>query len=530
MHSFRGGIDDLQRKILEIITPITGYLGLIAFSCQRMVDLSGFLSYRNVPGVNPGVQPSPAVHPGARYYVARESSMSDNLKITLTEEEMPHAWYNIQPDLPEPLAPPLNPRTGQPVKPEELAVIFPMEIIRQEMSQERWIEIPGPVREVYNLWRPTPLRRAKNLEAALRTPARIYYKDESVSPAGSHKPNTAVAQAYYNKMEGLRRLATETGAGQWGSALAFACKLFGLACTVYMVKVSYHQKPFRKSLMHIWGSEVFPSPSDRTRSGQAILAENPGSNGSLGIAISEAVEDAATKDDTNYSLGSVLNHVVLHQTVIGLETRKQLEIAGEKPDVLVACVGGGSNFGGFTFPFVSDKLSGRLDCDIVAVEPTSCPTLTKGLYRYDFGDTAGLTPLLLMHTLGHTFEPPGIHSGGLRYHGDSPLVSLLVEKKVVRPVAYPQNPCFEAAVLFANTEGTIPAPETSHAIRAAIDEALKCRETKEEKCIVFNFSGHGHFDLNAYDAYLEGKLEDYEYPEEKIRDALQRLPKFPTGI
>ncbi len=456
--------------------------------------------------------------------------MADKFRIVLGQDELPQAWYNIQPDLPEPLAPPLNPQTGEPVQPQELAVIFPMEVIKQEVSQERWIEIPDAVRDVYGLWRPTPLRRARNLEKALGTPARIYYKDESVSPPGSHKPNTAVAQAYYNKQEGITRLATETGAGQWGSALTFACKLFGLTCTVYMVKVSYFQKPFRKSLMHIWGGEVFPSPSERTQSGQAILAANPDSNGSLGIAISEAVEDAATKEDTNYSLGSVLNHVILHQTVIGLETRKQLQLAGETPDVLVGCVGGGSNFGGFAFPFIPDKLSGKSDYEVIAVEPSSCPTLTKGLYCYDYGDTAGLTPLLLMHTLGHSFEPPGIHAGGLRYHGDSPLVSKLVKLNIVKPVAYPQNPCFEAAVLFANSEGVVPAPETSHAIRAVIDEALKCKETRQEKCIVFNFSGHGHFDLNSYDAYLEGRLEDYEYPEEKIKNALEQLPKFPTGI
>lgn len=456
--------------------------------------------------------------------------MSDNFSIHLSASELPTAWYNIQPDLPKPLAPPLNPKTGKPIQPQDLAVIFPMELIKQEVSQERWIEIPDEVKDVYQLWRPTPLRRARNLEKALQTPARIYYKDESVSPPGSHKPNTAVAQAYYNKKEGIERLATETGAGQWGSALSFACKLMGLQCTVYMVKVSYYQKPFRKSLMHIWGGEVYPSPSDRTESGRMILAKNPNTNGSLGMAISEAVEDAASHENTNYSLGSVLNHVLLHQTVLGLETKKQLELAGEKPDVLIGCVGGGSNFGGLCFPFVADKLSGKLDCEIIGVEPTCCPTLTKGLYEYDYGDTVGHTPLLLMHTLGHTFEPPGIHAGGLRYHGDSPLLSLLVHEKVVKAAAYPQNPCFEAAVLFANTQGIVPAPETSHAIRAAIDEALKCKETKQEKCIVFNFSGHGHFDLNSYDAYLEGKLEDYEYPDEKIRQALELLPKFPTGI
>jgi tryptophan synthase beta chain len=456
--------------------------------------------------------------------------MSKNSQIILSQSELPQAWYNIQPDLPEPLAPPLHPATGQPISPQDLTPIFPMELIKQEVSQERWIEIPDEVKDVYGLWRPTPLIRAENLEKALGTPARIYFKNESVSAAGSHKPNTAIAQAYYNKQAGITRLATETGAGQWGSALSFACKIFGLECMVYMVKVSYHQKPFRKSLMHIWGGEVCASPSDRTQSGRKILAENPDTNGSLGMAISEAVEDAATRSDTNYALGSVLNHVMLHQTVIGLETKKQLEIAGEKPDVLIACVGGGSNFAGFSFPFIPDKLSGKLDCDFIAVEPSSCPTLTKGLYTYDYGDVAGLTPLLLMHTLGHTFEPPGIHAGGLRYHGDSPLVSLLVKNKVVLPRAYPQNPCFEAAILFANTEGIIPAPESSHAIRAAIDEALKCKETGKGKCIVFNLSGHGHFDLNAYDAYLENKLQDYEYPDEKIAEALTRLPKFPTGI
>ncbi len=454
----------------------------------------------------------------------------EDIKITLSEKDLPEAWYNIIPRLPEPPAPPLNPQTGKPIQPEELAAIFPQSLIAQEMSPEPWIEIPEEVREVYRLWRPTPLCRARNLEKALGTPARIYYKNESVSPPGSHKPNTAVAQAYYNKKEGIRRLATETGAGQWGSALSFACKLFGLECTVYMVKVSYEQKPFRKSLMHIWGAEVYPSPTERTQSGRKILEENPESTGSLGIAISEAVEDAATHEDTNYALGSVLNHVLLHQTVIGLEVQKQLALAEEKPDVLIGCVGGGSNFAGFAFPFIGDILEGKLQAEVIAVEPTSCPTLTKGLYRYDFGDTAGLTPLLLMHTLGHSFEPPAIHAGGLRYHGDAPLLCQLVKDGVVKPRAYPQNPCFEAAVLFARTEGIVPAPETSHAIRAAIDEALKCKETGEEKVIVFNFSGHGHFDLASYDAYLAGQLEDYEYPEEKIREALERLPKFPTGL
>ncbi|MBX6422605.1 TrpB-like pyridoxal phosphate-dependent enzyme [Thermosulfurimonas sp. F29] len=455
--------------------------------------------------------------------------MSSETRVILSERDLPEAWFNIIPRLPSPPAPPLDPRTGEPVRPEDLERIFPRALIEQEMSTEPWIEIPEEVRKVYRLWRPTPLRRARNLEKALKTPARIYYKDESVSPPGSHKPNTAVAQAYYNRREGIRRLATETGAGQWGSALAFACRLFGLECTVYMVRVSYEQKPYRRTLMHLWGAEVHPSPTERTEAGRRILSENPNTPGSLGIAISEAVEDAATHRDTNYALGSVLNHVLLHQTVIGLETRKQLEILGEKPDVLIACVGGGSNFGGFTFPFIGEILEGRLSAEVLAVEPASCPTLTKGVYTYDYGDTAGLTPLLLMHTLGHTFEPPGIHAGGLRYHGDAPLVCQLVKEGLVRARAYPQTACFEAAVLFARTEGIVPAPETGHAIRAAIDEALRCRETGEEKVIVFNFSGHGHFDLAAYQAYLEGRLEDYEYPEEKIREALERVPRFEPG-
>ncbi|WP_297058903.1 TrpB-like pyridoxal phosphate-dependent enzyme [Thermosulfurimonas sp.] len=456
--------------------------------------------------------------------------MSPENKVLLPEKELPEAWFNIIPRLPEPPAPPLDPRTGRPVNPEDLLRIFPRALMEQEMSQEPWIEIPEEVRRVYRLWRPTPLRRARALEEALKTPARIYYKDESVSPPGSHKPNTAVAQAYYNKKEGIRRLATETGAGQWGSALSLACRLFDLECTVYMVRVSYEQKPYRRTLMHLWGAQVFPSPTERTEAGRRIRAENPETPGSLGIAISEAVEDAATHEDTNYALGSVLNHVLLHQTVIGLETQKQLALLEEKPDILIACVGGGSNFGGFTFPFIGEILEGRLSAEVIAVEPASCPTLTKGVYTYDYGDTAGLTPLLLMYTLGHTFEPPGIHAGGLRYHGDAPLVCQLVKAGIVKPRAYPQTACFEAAVLFARTEGIIPAPETSHAIRAAVDEALRCRETGEERVIVFNFSGHGHFDLAAYEAYLEGRLEDYEYPEEKIREALRHLPKFPTGI
>ena len=456
--------------------------------------------------------------------------MNDSFKIQLDEKQMPSAWYNILPELPAPLAPPLHPATGRPVTPDDLKPIFPDAIIAQEMSQEPWIEIPGPVREIYKLWRPSPLHRARNLEKALKTPARIYYKNEGVSPPGSHKPNTAVAQAYYNKMAGVKRLATETGAGQWGSALSFACGLFGMKCTVYMVKVSYNQKPYRKILMQVWGGEVYPSPTDRTNVGRAVLAKSPDSKGSLGMAISEAVEDAATHEDTNYALGSVLNHVLLHQTVIGLETKRQLELAEDKADIVIGCVGGGSNFGGMAVPFASDNIKGKESVEIIGIEPTSCPTLTKGQFRYDFGDTAGMTPLLLMYTLGHGFEPPGIHAGGLRYHGDAPILCNLVRSGLVKARAYPQNPVFEAALLFARTEGIVPAPETSHAIRAVVDEAIKCKETGEEKCIVCCFSGHGHFDLAAYDDYMAGRLVDYEYPEEMIAEALKDLPKFPTGI
>jgi len=443
-------------------------------------------------------------------------------KITLSEKEMPRQWYNVIPDLPEQLPPPIHPATGKPIGPQDLAPIFPMELIKQEVSPERWIDIPDEVIDVLKIWRPTPLHRALRLEKALKTNCRIYYKNESVSPPGSHKPNTAVAQVYYNKKEGVRRLCTETGAGQWGSALAFACKFFGLECTVYMVKVSYEQKPYRRLLMQTWGAKVHPSPTNLTKSGQSILEKDPNSPGSLGIAISEAVEDAATHEDAKYSLGSVLNHVILHQTIIGLETKKQLELIKEKPDILIGCVGGGSNFSGFVFPFVPDKLKGK-DIKMIAVEPTACPTLTKGLYLYDFGDTAGLTPLLKMYTLGHSFVPPGIHAGGLRYHGDAPLLCLLVKNKVIEAVAYPQNPVFEAAVLFAQTEGYIPAPETAHAIKCAIDEAKK----NNNKCIVFNFSGHGYFDLSSYDSYFSKKLEDYAYPEEKIKEAISKIPKVP---
>ncbi len=444
--------------------------------------------------------------------------MSDTVAI-------PKQWYNVMADLPSAPAPPLHPGTHKPLGPDDLAPIFPMSLIEQEMSPQRWIDIPDEIRDIYSLWRPTPLRRARRLEAFLDTPAMILYKNEGVSPAGSHKPNTAVAQVYYNKKAGMRRIATETGAGQWGSALAMACNMFGLECTVYMVKVSYHQKPYRRSLMRLWGGEVIASPSDRTNAGRSILAEHPDSLGSLGIAISEAVEDAATHADTNYSLGSVLNHVLLHQTVIGLELKEQLAALGISPDVLIGCVGGGSNFGGFAFPFVADKAAGR-KIRMVAVEPHACPTLTKGIYAYDFGDTAKLTPLVKMFTLGHDFVPSGIHAGGLRYHGESPLVSQLFNEKVIEAVAYHQRPVFEAAVAFARTEGIVPAPESAHAIRSAIDEALRCKAEKKREVIVFNLSGHGHFDMAAYDAYLDGKLEDYEHPEESIRSALEKLPKI----
>ena len=441
-------------------------------------------------------------------------------RVDLPQSEIPASWYNVLADLPKPLPPPLHPGTGQPLKPEDLAPIFPMALIEQEMSSERWIPIPEEVRALYKIWRPTPLIRAVRLEKALKTSCRIYFKNESVSPAGSHKLNTALAQAYYNKKEGVRRLSTETGAGQWGSSMAFACELFGLACTVYMVKSSYYQKPYRRSLMHIWGAEVFPSPSDRTQAGRAILAANPETPGSLGIAISEAVEDAATHNDTKYTLGSVLNHVILHQSVIGLETKRQLELIGETPDMLIACVGGGSNFGGFCLPFLPEKLANP-NLRMVAVEPSACPSLTKGVYAYDYGDTAKLAPLVKMYTLGHTFVPEGIHAGGLRYHGTAPIVAHLANLGVIESRAYTQNAVFEGALQFARTEGFIPAPETAHAIRAAIDEARK----DDGKCIVFNYSGHGHFDMSAYDAHLAGDLEDYEHPEEKIAEALHHLPK-----
>ena len=444
-------------------------------------------------------------------------------KILLQEADIPTHWYNVMADMPNPPAPPLGP-DGNPVGPDALAAIFPQALIEQEMSGERWIPIPDEIREALQLWRPSPLYRARRLEQALNTPARIYYKNEAVSPAGSHKPNTAVAQAYYNKQAGIKRLTTETGAGQWGCSLALAGQMFGLEVEVYMVKVSYQQKPYRRSMMQTWGANVFASPTDRTNSGRQILAQNPDSNGSLGIAISEAVELAAGRADTNYSLGSVLNHVLLHQTVIGEEAKKQLEMVGDYPDMIFAPCGGGSNFGGIAFPFFADKAAGK-DVKLVAVEPTSCPTLTKGVYAYDFGDAIGLTPLLKMYTLGHDFMPPGIHAGGLRYHGDSALVSQLHHEGLVDAVAVPQLETFEAGVLFARSEGIVPAPESTHAIAAAVREAKHCTETGEPKTLLFNLSGHGHFDMSSYDRYFAGELMDYDYPEEAIQESLKHLPK-----
>jgi tryptophan synthase beta chain len=446
-------------------------------------------------------------------------------KILLDESEIPTHWYNIVPELPEPPPPVLHPGTGQAIGPADLAPLFPMGLIVQEVSQEPWVEIPEEVRDIYRLWRPSPLFRANRLERTLDTPARIYYKYEGVSPAGSHKPNTAVAQAYYNKAEGIRRLTTETGAGQWGSSLAFACALFGLECTVYMVKASFHQKPYRRSMMQTYGAEVIPSPSEHTHAGRKVLAERPDSPGSLGIAISEAVEDAATHDDSHYALGSVLNHVLLHQTIIGQEAMKQMEKAGDYPDVVVGCVGGGSNFAGLAFPFVGEKLRHGKKTRILAVEPEACPSLTKGAYAYDFGDTVGLTPLVKMYTLGHSFVPPAIHAGGLRYHGDAPLLCQLVRDEVVAAEAHPQLRVFEAAVQFARAEGIIPAPESAHAIRSVVDEALRAREAGEKRVILFNLSGHGHFDMGAYDAFFAGQLQDYAYPQEAIEEALNHLPR-----
>ena len=450
--------------------------------------------------------------------------MSDTVKYLLSEADIPTHWYNVMADLPVPLPPPLNPGTGQPIGPDDLAPLFPMALIGQEVSAEREIEIPDQVRDIYKQWRPTPLFRARRLEAALDTPAKIYYKYEGVSPAGSHKPNTAVAQAYYNKAEGVKRLTTETGAGQWGSALAFAAALFDLQLDVYMVNVSFHQKPYRKALMEAFGARCIASPSDETASGRAILEQDPDSPGSLGIAISEAVEMAAQRDDTKYALGSVLNHVLMHQTVVGQEAIKQLEMAGDYPDVVVGCTGGGSNFAGIAFPFLGTKLRGGKDLRIVAVEPAACPSLTRGTLAYDFGDTGHLTPLVKMHTLGSTFIPPGFHAGGLRYHGMGPLVSHVLDLGLIEAVAYHQTECFAAGVQFARAEGVIPAPEANHAVKGAIDEALRCKQEGKSETILFNLCGHGHFDMQAYTDYFAGNLVDQTYDEAELAMALAGLP------
>ncbi len=451
--------------------------------------------------------------------------MTEPTKILLDESEIPTHWYNIIPDLPAPPPPVLHPGTLEPVGPDDLAPLFPMALILQEVSQDSYIEIPEEVRDIYRLWRPSPLYRARRLERDLDTPARLYYKYEGVSPAGSHKPNTAVAQAYYNAQAGVRKLTTETGAGQWGSALALACRMFGLECEVWQVAASYDQKPYRASMMRTWGAAVHSSPSEATNAGRAILEQDPDSPGSLGIAISEAVEVAATNEDVNYSLGSVLNHVLLHQTVIGQEASAQLAKAGEgTPDVVIGCTGGGSNFSGLSFPFIREKLAGNSDPTIKAVEPAACPSITKGEYRYDFGDAIGMTPLVKMHTLGHTFVPDPIHAGGLRYHGMAPLVSHLCELGIMEAEAIGQTECFEAAMRFARTEGIIPAPEPTHAIAGAIREAEQCRRSGEEKVILIALCGHGHFDMGAYDSYLAGELSDYEYPEEAVSAALEKVP------
>jgi tryptophan synthase beta chain len=447
-------------------------------------------------------------------------------KFLLPESAIPERWYNIQADLPNAPQPILHPGTGEPIGPEDLAPLFPMELIGQEVSQDAEIGIPEAIRDVYRLWRPTPLYRAHRLEQALGTKSRIFYKYEGVSPAGSHKPNTAVAQAYYVKQEGRTRISTETGAGQWGSALALACRLFELECKVYMVKVSYEQKPYRRSMMQTWGAEVVPSPSEDTQAGRAILEETPDTPGSLGIAISEAVEDAATREDTAYSLGSVLNHVLMHQTVIGQEALAQMEQAGAFPDLIAGCVGGGSNFAGLSFPFLREKIAGR-EIDVLACEPEACPTLTRGPFAYDFGDTSQLTPLVPMHTLGHDFVPAGIHAGGLRYHGVAPLISQLVLDGLVRAEAYPQTEVFASAVQFARSEGIIAAPEAAHAIHGVVRAAIAADEEGRELTILFNLSGHGHFDLGAYDAYFSGKLEDFALPDAEIERALQAIEPLP---
>ena len=450
--------------------------------------------------------------------------MAEPTKILLDESEMPTQWYNIIPDLPSPPPPPLHPGTHEPIGPDDLAPLFPMALIEQEVTGQSYVDIPGEVLDVYRLWRPSPLYRAHRLEKLLDTPARIYYKYEGVSPAGSHKPNTSVPQAFYNAAQGVKKLTTETGAGQWGSALAFATAQYGMECEVWQVRASYDQKPYRKTMMQVWGATVHPSPSDLTEAGRAILAKDPDSPGSLGIAISEAVEAAVGDPDTKYALGSVLNHVLLHQTIIGEEALLQLAKVGETPDLLVGCTGGGSNFGGLSFPFLREKMAGRMNPTIRCVEPAACPSLTKGEYRYDFGDTMGMTPLVKMHTLGHDFIPDPIHAGGLRYHGMSPLVSHIYEQGLVEAEAIHQNECFESAVMFAKTEGIVPAPEPTHAIAAAIREAKRAKETGEETVILTALCGHGHFDLKSYEAFLAGELIDYDYPEEKVRAAMANVP------
>ncbi len=450
--------------------------------------------------------------------------MSDYVKITLEESQIPTQWYNIIPDLPEPPPPVLHPGTHQPIGPDDLAPLFPMALILQEVSQDSYIDIPGAVLDIYRKWRPSPLYRARGLEKLLDTPAKIFYKYEGVSPAGSHKPNTAVPQAYYNAQEGVTKLTTETGAGQWGSALAYACAQFGLECEVWQVRISFDQKPYRKAMMETWGATVHPSPSTITEAGRKILEGDPDSPGSLGIAISEAVEMAVADPDTKYSLGSVLNHVLLHQTVIGEEALLQLAKVGETPDLLVGCTGGGSNFSGLSFPFLREKLAGKMNPTIRCVEPASCPSLTKGEYRYDFGDAMGMTPLVKMHTLGHDFVPDPIHAGGLRYHGMSPLVSHIYELGLIEAISIHQTECFDAGVKFARSEGIIPAPEPTHAIAATIREALRCKETGEEKVILTAMCGHGHFDMKAYESYFAGKLTDYDYPEDKVAAAMQNVP------
>ncbi len=450
--------------------------------------------------------------------------MTDKVKYLLDEGDLPKFWYNIAADLPSPLPAVLHPGILQPIGPDDLAPLFPMALIMQEVSTEREIEIPQPVRDIYRQWRPSPLYRARRLEKALETPAKIYYKYEGVSPAGSHKPNTAVPQAFYNKEAGVKKITTETGAGQWGSSLAFAGSLFGLEIQVFMVKVSYNQKPYRRALMETYGATCIASPSNQTQSGRAILAANPNSNGSLGIAISEAVEIAAQRDDTKYALGSVLNHVLLHQTIVGIEAMKQLEMAGDDPDVIVGCTGGGSNFAGIVFPFLGQQLRGGKKRRIVAIEPAACPSLTRGQYAYDFGDTGHLTPLVKMHTLGSTFVPPGFHAGGLRYHGMAPLVSHVKELGLIEAKAYHQIACFEAGVQFAKAEGILPAPEANHAVRGAIDEALRCKAEGKSETILFNLCGHGHFDMQAYMDYFAGKLTDQDYDQQELAMALSGLP------